>query len=258
MLLSLDTRAVVSVSGEDAAPFLHALLTNTMLSLSTEIPRYAALLTPQGKYTGDVFVWKTEEGCVLDVSTTKADAWVTTLRRYALRRPLAITRREDLQVAVDLSTHTDPRLPILGARAVVAIGSVPIGDPTVYLEQRVRHGVLEGEEIPEGEAWILEYGFRELHGVDFKKGCYVGQEITARMHFKSIAKKGLYCVTGTLPLPEPGSPVMSDGRRIGTLRAIHGTLGVALLHHSNANGLLRCENCPITARRALWASAPAG
>lgn len=251
MAILLSSRCVVAVSGEEAADFLQGLLSNDVLKLAAGDVRYAALLTPQGKYAFDMLVWKTEDGFWLDVAAGRAEALVKTLSLYKLRRKVQIARRPDLGVAVDLAGAGDPRLAALGARRIVPFA--PPTDETAYTKKRLEHGVLEGEEIPLERAFILDYGFEQLHGVDFNKGCYVGQEITARMHFKAIAKKGLYVVESASNLPAAGTPVMMGGESVGEVRAGIGRLGVAIIKHEYAQAPLSVEGVAVTAKRPAWA-----
>ncbi len=246
----------MAVSGAEAAEFLQDLLSNDVLKLAPGEVRYAALLTPQGKYTFDVFVWKIDDGFLLDVASARAEAFVKTLAMYKLRRKVEIARRNDLSVMVDLASHGDPRLAALGKRSIVA--AAPASDETAYIVKRLEHGVLEGEEIPLERAFILDYGFEELHGVDFNKGCYVGQEITARMHFKAIAKKGLYIITSPSPFQGEGRgegcPVINAvGETIGEIRAALGHTGVAILKHEGVKAPLTAGGIAITAERPVWA-----
>jgi tRNA-modifying protein YgfZ len=252
MNIILSSRAVLAVSGEEAPEFLQGLLSNDVLKLAHGEVRYAALLTPQGKYAFDMFVWKTDDGFLLDIAAPRAGALLKTLSLYKLRRKVNLATRSDLSVEVDLSGTGDPRIAALGARRIVPARAS--GDETPYLERRLQHGVLEGEEIPLERAFILDYGFGELHGVDFNKGCYVGQEITARMHFKSIAKKGLYVVRGSAPLPPADTPVLAGGEPIGEMRAVLGTLGVALLKHEAVNAALSTDGVTLSATRPNYSA----
>ncbi|HEX8389004.1 MAG TPA: folate-binding protein [Sphingomonas sp.] len=193
---TLIDRAVLRVSGEDVRPFLQGLVTN---DVSGPLPVWAGLLTPQGKALFDFVLWGEGDDVLIDCEAAQADALTRRLSIYRLRRAIAIER-------ADLSVHwspsgergvSDPRLSDLGRRWLA-----PAGDPASgWPEHRLRLGVTEGvDELGSGETLWLECNARELGGVSFTKGCYVGQENTARMHHRSKVNRRLVVA----PLAEPG------------------------------------------------------
>lgn len=207
-------RRILAVSGEDRVEFLQGLVTNKVGSA----PCWAALLTPQGKYLADFLVVPEGERLLIDVDARLADDLARRLSMYRLRSKVAI---EPMDLAVARGTGpapagaiADPRHPALGWRLYGAEGD----DGTDWDAIRVAHCIPETlvELIP-NETFILEAGFERLHGVDFRKGCYVGQEVTARMKHKTELRKGLVTVgiEGAAPV---GTPIlMADGREAGTL-----------------------------------------
>ena len=194
----LTSRAVVRVSprddSEDAAGFLQGLLTN---DVTGEGPVYAGLLTPQGKAMFDMFAWRDGEAVLLDCEADAAEELAKRLSLYRLRRQIDIAVDETLCVfwcdeAAEGFTP-DPRLPALGLRRIgTADGSAESVDDA-YLVHRLDHGVAEGREGLADILW-LETNAVELNGVSFSKGCYIGQENTARMNWRQKINRRLVVV----------------------------------------------------------------
>ena len=228
-------RRLVTLSGPDALPFLQGLVTNDVLRLSAPGVVYAALLTPQGKYLADFFVVKTSTELLLDLADPQADGVLKRLNMYKLRAQVQITPSASAVTRglgpAPEGAFTDPRHPALGWRHYEALGpgGASPGPAVDWDAIRVAEMIPEsGIELIPDETYILEAGFERLHGVDFRKGCYVGQEVTARMKHKSEARKGLVRmqISGQAPV---GSPIlMADGREAGTLFTQSG--GMALAH----------------------------
>jgi tRNA-modifying protein YgfZ len=188
---SLTDRAIVRLSGENVRDFLQGLVTN---DVAGELPVWAGLLTPQGKCLFDFLVWADGEDLLLDCAAEAADDLVKRLTIYRLRRPIRIGREPGISVHWSLegsAGSTDPRLPDLGRRW--------LGDPdepaSGWLEHRLRLGVCEGRaEL--GDLLWLECNAIELNGVSFTKGCFVGQENTARMNWRAKVNRRLFVVIG--------------------------------------------------------------
>ena len=184
---TLIDRAVLRLSGEDVRGFLQGLVTN---DVSGALPVWAGLLTPQGKALFDFILWADNDDVLIDCEASQADALARRLSLYRLRRAIAITRDP---IAVHWSPEggqgvSDPRLPGLGSRWLAALGE-PAGG---WLQHRLCLGVTEGvAELGSGETLWLECNARELGGVSFTKGCYIGQENTARMHHRSKVNRRL-------------------------------------------------------------------
>ncbi len=222
----MTTRRLLRLSGPDAAEFLQGLVTNDV----RRAPIYAALLTPQGKYLADFFVVPDGDGFLLDVPAEQADDLLRRLSMYRLRAkvdiaedPRPVTRGTG--PAPD-GAIPDPRDPALGWRGY----GVGADDATDWDALRVEHLVPEaGAELVPNDSFILEMGFERLHGVDFRKGCYVGQEVTARMKHKTELRKGLARVALDAAVP-PGTPILTaDGREAGTVFTQSGGRGIAYL-----------------------------
>ena len=187
---TLPDRALIRLAGDDVRGFLQGLLTNDMGLLAPDRPVWAGLLTPQGKALFDVILWADGDAVLLDVEAAQAEALARRLAIYRLRRAITI---EPVTGAVhwavgDERGVDDPRLAALGRRWLGA----PDAAATEWLAHRLSLGVVEGVgELGSGETLWLEANARELHGVSFAKGCYIGQENTARMHHRGKVNRRL-------------------------------------------------------------------
>ena len=188
---TLTERVVVRLSGEDVRAFLQGLVTS---DVSSERPVWAGLLTPQGKCLFDFIVWSDRDDLLLDCEADAADDLVKRLAIYRLRRRINIERDDSLAVhwSPDGEGTADPRLPALGMRWLG-----PATEPASgWLEHRLRLGVCEGRaEL--GDLLWLECNAAELNGVSFTKGCFVGQENTARMNWRQKINRRLFVVQGS-------------------------------------------------------------
>ena len=207
---TLNDRALLRLSGEDVRGFLQGLVTQ---DVAGDLPVWAGLLTPQGKCLFDFFVWADGDDLLIDCEAAQAEALAKRLSIYRLRRPIAIEHDDTLAVhwMPDGSEGvSDPRLPALGRRWLAAPG-----DPaTAWLEHRLRLGVCEGAAELSDLLW-LECNAAELNGVSFTKGCFVGQENTARMNWRSKVNRRLIVVEG------------NGGDRV---RVAYPDLGLAVVH----------------------------
>ena len=244
--LHATDRTVLRVSGPDALDFLQGLVTNDVRRLA-EGPVYAALLSPQGKYLFDFFLVPDGDDVLLDVKAERAAALAQRLGMYRLRAKVAVEPTE-LAVVVGLGAPpagavADPRHAELGWRAYVAdpaalLAGMEALTPDEIEARRVALVVPEtGVELQPDESYILEMGFERLNGVDFRKGCYVGQEVTARMKHKTELRKGLARVVLD-GAAAPGTEILRDGRAVGTLFTTAGDRGLAYLRFDRAEGEL--------------------
>ncbi|GAA0656806.1 hypothetical protein FHT00_002371 [Sphingomonas insulae] len=210
---TLATRAVVRLSGEDVRGFLQGLVTN---DVTGPLPVWAGLLTPQGKALFDFIVWADGDDLLLDVEAAVANALIRRLGLYRLRRAIVIARDDALAVHWSIDGDDgvpDPRLPQLGRRWL----AVPSTAAQGWLAHRLSLGVTEGVgELGNGETLWLECNARELNGVSFTSGCYIGQENTARMHHRAKVNRRLVVA----PLAEAGDRT----------RATYPDLGLAIEH----------------------------
>ncbi|MFY9349239.1 MAG: folate-binding protein [Sphingobium sp.] len=193
---TLTDRAILRISGEEARPFLQGLLTRDVLTLADGAPRWAGLLTPQGKALFDFILWADGGDVLIDCEAAQADALAKRLTLYRLRRKVTIARDEALAVhwALEAADRPlDPRLPALGHRWLAPADG---GDASAaFRVHRLSLGVFEGVgELGQDAVLWLEANAEELNGVDYDKGCYVGQENTARMHYRNKVSRRLVAV----------------------------------------------------------------
>ncbi|QDX27388.1 folate-binding protein YgfZ [Sphingomonas suaedae] len=209
----LADRALIRVSGEDVRGFLQGLVTQDMNNVRPGAPLWAGLLSPQGKALFDFILWDAEGAFLLDCEAEQRDALIRRLSIYRLRRPIAI---EPVEGGVHWSPtpgrgDPDPRLAELGWRWLgEAMGDAAIG----WLEHRLRLGVTEGVgELGQDKTLWLECNAAELNGVSFAKGCYVGQENTARMNWRAKINRRLVVA----PLGDPGDRTRATYPELGLM-----------------------------------------
>jgi folate-binding protein YgfZ len=227
----LPDRAVVEVLGPDAASFLQGLLTNDVANASGGKAIYAALLTPQGKIIYDFLIAPVEGGYLLDCAKTYAADLAARLKKYKLRAKVTIAERADLTVVASTEPlangYPDPRLPALGFRAAQANTTVA-GNALAYHAHRIALDVPDSSDIPPETLFPLDCNFEELHGVDFAKGCYVGQELTARMKHRATARRRILPISGAT-LPPPGTPLTLGASEIGDMMGSINGHGLAII-----------------------------
>jgi folate-binding protein YgfZ len=260
----LERRGVLAVGGQDAATLLQGLVSNDVLKVGPERAVHAALLTPQGKYLHDFFIARHGEALLLDCEAERLDDLLRRLRMYRLRAKVTIENAgADFAVAALFGPQApsslgleaagagaarawgggvafvDPRLADLGLRALLPRGAaaealastgLPAAAAEDYDALRLTLGVPDGtRDMAVEKSILLECNFDALNGVAWDKGCYVGQELTARTHYRGLVKKRLLPVRVDGPLPAPGTPVMLDGREAGEIRSGLGDRALALL-----------------------------
>lgn len=230
----MTKRRILKLSGTDATDFLQGLVTNDVTKISDGIV-YAAMLTPQGKYIADFFLAHATDCILLDVAESHADTLAARLNMYKLRADVTI-EESGLHLHCGLGicpedAMPDPRHPELGWRAY---REKPQTDDDVdWLSLRVSLEIPEtGIELT-SDSFILEMGFERLSGVDFRKGCYVGQEVTARMKHKTELRKGLALVS-LEGEAAPGDAITSGGKPAGTLHSIANGRALAYLRFDRA------------------------
>lgn len=252
----LEDRGVLAIGGPERASFLQGLISNDTTKISGERAIYAALLTAQGKYLHDFLLVEIGETIWLDGEAARLADLKRRLTIYRLRAKVTIDERPDLAVAAVYGgdapgepgaaetlgngvVFVDPRLATLGARAILPRaqisralrdrGAAP-GDFAEYDRLRLGLGVPDGSrDLVLDKSILLESGFDELHGVDWDKGCYIGQELTARTKYRGLIKKRLFPVQIDGPASEPGAIITLDGREAGEMRSSRDATGLALL-----------------------------
>jgi folate-binding protein YgfZ len=245
---ALPHRGLLAVGGEERATFLHGLLSCAVKDLAPGQSRWGALLTAQGKFLHEVFVTAGPDEILLEGEAERLDDLFTRLKRFRLRSKVTLEQRPDWTVHAlwgktdslpsgdGLLVLADPRHPDAGWRLYAAPGvSLPAAQAATLADWdrwRCALGLPDGSRDMAIEgATLLEYGFAELGGVDFKKGCFVGQEVTARMRYRGLVKKRLLPITIDGPLPASGSTLRTaDGADAGSLASVvEGGSGLALV-----------------------------
>jgi folate-binding protein YgfZ len=231
----LENRALVSVGGDDWRSFLQGLLTQDVETLASGEARFAALLTPQGRLLFDLFVIGREMGCWLDCEAGKRDALIQRLMLYRLRARVTLEPdRADVSAAWGAQPQgagwiADPRLPALGWRGY-GMATAANAAEIEYERHRLSLGAPGPADWREDRTYPLEADFDLLNGVDFKKGCFVGQETTSRMKRRGAIKSRMLPVDFVGPAPPSGAEILAgevragevcsglDGRAIALLR----------------------------------------
>lgn len=262
MIAYLDDRTVLLVSGEDVRGFLNGLVTSDVseTALTPETPVWAGLLTAQGKYIADMILYDGgEAGIFIDVHKSRADDLAKKLRMYRLRRAIDIAPSQ-LRVFAGwkeraLSRPHDPRLPALGHRWLAAGGSVD-ASAADWHTWRIGLGVPDTPDFEIDKTMWLETNAAELNGVSFSKGCYVGQENTARMNWRAKVNKRFLPVMLADPVGE-NRMIMAGDREAGTLRSFAGAHGIAYLRVEYADALLTLDGHPVSVEWPEWLPRPA-
>lgn len=220
----LAHRSIVSVSGADADSFLNGILTASTLGVAAGELRHGALLTPQGKVIADVIIARENEAILLDVASVAAAALVKRLVLMKLRAAVAIGERSDLGVWA-FEGDADPRDARAPHRRIGPRGTA--GDLDAYHAARIAAGLPEqGVDFGVEEVFPADINMDLMGGVDFRKGCFVGQEVVSRMKRRGTARRRTLKVTLAAGTPAP-SPVLADGFEIGMLTSISGGAGLA-------------------------------
>jgi len=238
--ISLQSRAVIAVTGPDWRTFLQGLLTNDVETLGAGEARFAALLTPQGRLLHDLFVIGREEGAWLDIAAEHRASIIQRLTLYRLRAKVEISAL-DVAVSSDPDSAdgiSDPRLPALGARLYGVEGSRA---EAAYHAHCLALGVPSPADWGVDRAYPIEANFDLLNGIDFHKGCFVGQETTSRMHRRGTVKNRMAPVTFVGEPPPFGAEILNGELRAGeVLSGIHGR-AMAMLRLDRLEGVLTVD-----------------
>ncbi len=290
----LEDRGVLAIEGADSRTFLQALVSNDIGRATDERAVYTALLTPQGKFLHDFFVAARKDSLLLDCEAARLADLKRRLALYRLRSKVTLTdRSEEMTVAaiygagaaealglaevrgsarvVDCGViFVDPRLTEAGVRALL-----PREGGSAWLESagfeassrddyerlRIALGLPDGSRDMEVEkAILLENGFDELHGIDWQKGCYIGQELTARTRYRGLVKKRLVPVKVEGPLPPPGTPVRTGEREVGQICSGTGNLALALIRLealaevASEDGAFTAGESQVVPQKPFWAN----
>ena len=247
-------RGVIAVGGPDRVDFLQGLISNDTTKVAPGRAIWAALLTPQGRFLNDMFVADGgNDTLLLETERERTPTLAKKLGLYKLRSKVTVEDRSAaMEVAVvfgrdaekmppvdGATTFVDPRLPELGVRVLAPAGQAASllaargcteAPLSVYDALRLELGVPDGSrDLIVDKALLLENGFDELNGVDWQKGCYMGQELTARTKYRALIRKRLFPVRIEGALPAPGTSIHKDGQEVGELRSGSGSRALAML-----------------------------
>lgn len=236
---SLSHRAVLSFTGTDRASFLQGLITNDVQTLKDTTAVWSALLTPQGRWLSEFFLYNTPDRILMDCPADHAEMLAKRLSRFRLRAdvqiestPLQIiTGAENRQLPQNaLTSAPDPRCDGAGWRAIMTEPDQSGETPAEFLERRLTLGLPDVMDFESEQTLALEANMDLLHGVSWKKGCYMGQELTARTHYRGLVKRRLLPVTiSGDAFPEEGGIIISAEREVGEIRSRSGNRAVAML-----------------------------
>jgi len=266
----LANRGVVRLGGEDRRTFLQGLISNDIELATPERAIYAALLTPQGKFLHDLFIIDKDDDFLIDCEATRAGDLLKRLGAYKLRAKVTLAdAREEYEVwaARDQDSgfgiqgiFVDPRLPKLGMRAIRRKKDSPNPESRIlnaYDRHRLTLGVADGSrDMLIEKSTLAEGNFDLLNGISWTKGCYVGQELTARMHYRGLAKKRLFPVKIEGAAPACGTVVKFGDEDIGDMRSSCGDLGLALLNVEKAEVAVRDNVALVCGGSGLKVSRP--
>lgn len=263
----LPDRTVIAVRGEDRVKFLQGLVSNDVAAVAPGKAVWAALLTPQGRWKADFFIFADpDEPCLLlDCAASQTAMIVETLSKFRLRADVSLQETRlavhavwgdvlDAGVVENAIVAPDPRLPEAGWRVLMpAASSDAKTDAATYDLHRLVLGLPDGVRDCEPEKTLLvEANFDLLNGVSWSKGCYMGQELTARTHYRGLVKRRLVPVASEAPLPAPGTLILADGGEIGQVRSSHDHCGLAFLKLSALEQHLESETHRIVPRIPAW------
>ncbi len=290
----LAARQLLRIAGEDARVFLQGVISNDVRRVTPDRAIWAAFLSPQGRYLHDFFLCEFDGALILDAEATRLADLKRRLAIYKLRSRVTIeeigettsvwaligegaaaavgVRREEPGAATSFGrglVYVDPRSAAAGLRAILPTANDPAalaasfgeGHIEDYERLRIRLGLPDGSrDMLVEKSLLLECGFDELNGIDWQKGCYLGQELTARTRYRGLVKKRLLPVTVEGDLPPPGTPILLHGKEIGEIRS--GIDGLALASFrldglaavADAGGSVAVGNTRVTPYRPSWVS----
>lgn len=262
-IIELPNRGVLRVVGPDAESFLQAIVTNSVVAIPPGTAVYSALLTAQGKFLHDFFCAPAPdgEGLLLDAEADRLDDLRRRLTLYRLRSKVTIDDVSGdwrvlaavaggIEPVEGAAVFADPRHPGMGSRALWP-AAAPLPGPSAdfadYERRRIALGIPDGSrDIEVEKSFLLEHRLDELHGVDFKKGCYVGQELTARLKYRGNVRKKLFACRVEGALPPPDTPVTVDGTAVGSVRTGIDDQVLAVLKLERPEGTLMAGESRLT------------
>ena len=280
MFLLARDRALISLSGVDRQAFLQGLVSNDVAKASPQRALYAAFLTAQGKYLHDIFIAAFGDRLLIECEAARRPDLLRRLSLYKLRSQVDLAEENGLLVGLCFGegalsslglpakpgraraepggiVFVDPRLAALGARAYLPASALPAetGATADYDRLRISLGVPDGSrDLPVEKAILLENGFDELNAIDWDKGCYMGQELTARTRYRGLVRKRLMPVVIEGPAPAFGTPLLLGDKEAGEMRSANGGLGLALIRlEALGRGALTSGSARLIPAKPDWA-----
>jgi hypothetical protein len=263
-LALLPSRGVVEVAGDDRVGFLQGLVSNDVTQAAPGRAVWTGFLSPQGKWLSDFFVLAEGDRLLLDCPADHAVMLVAKLSRFRLRSK-ATVRDASADLAVGAAwggtpdlppgviAAPDPRLPEAGWRILSPVPLPATAAPADWDAHRIALGLPDAGDLEPDRTLLLEAGFDELNGVSWSKGCFMGQELTARTRYRGLVKRRLVPVSVLGALPAPETPVYRDGQEVGTLRSGRGAAALAMLRLDALEaGPLECGEALVTPRVPAW------
>jgi folate-binding protein YgfZ len=268
---SLHNRAVIRISGEARADFLQNLVTQNIDHCTPGTCHMAALLTPQGKLAFDFLIYAQDEAYLLECDASIVDALVKRLTLYKLRAKVEIETTAlkvfaiwdpDAACADQTGFHRDPRHQALGLRGLFDTApefSMPLSEAANWHDFRLQLGVPEGAaDMPYGKIFPLEFGLNEMAGVDFQKGCFIGQEVTSRTHRKGQLRKKLWPLAFGAAHPAIGTPIVLQNnpeRQVGEIVGGAKTRALGLIREDALAEALICDGASFERTAGLFSPA---
>jgi len=266
-IASLTDHGVLELTGEDRVSFLQGLVSNDVTVVAPGRAVFAALLTPQGKWLLDLFLFADGERLLLETERAAIPGLAQRLGRFRLRARVTLRDVSDaLTVQVGWGgvllpngiAASDPRLPAAGWRALREVPLAADVDIAAWDRHRLSLGLPDGSrDLIAEQTVLLEAGHDELHGISWSKGCYMGQELTARTKYRGLIKRRLVPVTIEGPPPPPGTLITRDGVELGEMRSARAARGIAQLRlEALAGGPLLCAEATLRPAVPDWMALP--
>lgn len=276
-LTRLNNRAVITITGQDRLTFLEGLLTNRVNDMQKGDARYAGLLTPQGKVISEIILYATDQALILEIAKERQQVVIQRLKLYKMRADVTIEAADDLGVVIESHKETgfkastqsrarkytfepllespDPRHSAMPNRLITVLDKSQSlsSDTADYDSHRYQLGLPEGSDIYFEKDFWLETGADWFKGVSFDKGCYVGQELTARMKHLTTLKKAIIPITLSGAVL-PGTPVLTkdEGKSVGIIRAATGGFGLAMMRLERLQEDLVADQVSVTPSNRLF------
>lgn len=260
---ALENRSIIEIQGHDRDVFLQGMITNDVGLLKREPIMYSLMLSPQGKFQFDFFVVQIHDLWLIDIEGSRAQAFAERLRLFKLRSDVSINIATDWQVGVSSSNSgmphcfVDPRLQDLGYRFYTKNGMTKLCDDR-YRELLLSLGIPDGaHDMIIDKSIPLEWGMDELHAISWDKGCYLGQELTARSRYVGQIRKRVFPITfPVLGQYKVGDKLLVDDCEVGELRAVSGNVGLAMVKLEALNACININGHIINVHKPSWMILP--